>query len=143
MKRLYKLRTNKSGALEGLPLYLIILVVVAGIGTAVLAGWMMSSRTSDLGSIELNESSISTRRENPIIVTAYDQNGSPLEDVTVSFIGCGMEEVEMTGSDGTAEFDVEDNLTVPPGQPYGTIEVQARYTGSTTLTETAHITVTS
>ncbi len=142
MKRLYKLRTNKSGALEGLPLYLIILVVVAGIGTAVLAGWMMSSRTSDLGSIELSDSSIGTGKHD-VEITAYDQNGSPLEDVTISLIGCGIEQVEMTGSDGTAEFDLKGKLTVPPGQPYGTIEVQARYTGSTTLTETAHITVTS
>ncbi|MFO8110480.1 MAG: carboxypeptidase-like regulatory domain-containing protein [Thermoplasmata archaeon] len=132
-------KMDNHGALEGLPLYLIILVVVAGIGTAILAGWMMSSRTSELDHISV-KNSLMKDSWTTNTVTAYDQNGNPLEGVTVTLSGCGVDRVGETGSNGEIKFD-DLEIELPPSDNFGTIDVTARYTGSITTTKTAVITV--
>lgn len=149
-------REDEKGALEGLPLYLIILVVIAGVGTAIIAGWMMSAESTELGSIEYeipNEENttgqldISEDGERTIYVYTYDQNGDSLEGVTVSIDGCGAgdidEPVERTGKEGEASFKVEkSDLYIPEDKDHGKIEIKAEYKGDTTRTETATILVT-
>ena len=135
------LKKDKKGALEGLPLYLIILVVIAGVGTAVLVGWMMSAQSTELDSIELDRNTLTTSQRT-VSVTAYDQNGNTLEGVTVTLEGCGVIEAGTTDSNGVAQFS-NLSLNLPSGQNFGTIDVTARYTGSITTTRNAVITVTS
>ena len=135
------LKKDKKGALEGLPLYLIILVVIAGVGTAVLVGWMMSAQSTELDSIELDRNTMTTSQRT-VSVTAYDQNGNTLEGVTVTLEGCGVIEAGTTDSNGVAQFS-NLSLNLPSGQNFGTIDVTARYTGSITTTRNAVITVTS
>ncbi len=140
--KLRRKKMNEKGALEGLPLYLIILVVVAGIGTAVLAGWMMSSQTSDLGRIEIGEgdSIINTNSGQTLTILAYDQNDNPLEGATVTLEGCDVTEIGETDSDGEARFS-NINPNLPSSANFGTIEVTVTYTGSVTTTRNAQISV--
>ncbi|MFP3871645.1 MAG: hypothetical protein ACOC55_04780 [Candidatus Natronoplasma sp.] len=149
-------RSDERGALEGLPLYLIILVVIAGVGTAIIAGWMMSSQSTELESIEYD---LGTKidgdqldlsedwGQTTMTVTAYDDNGDTLEGVTVSIEGCGAGDIDQpvaqTDEDGEADFTLHrEDLNVPDGESYGQITITAEYTGETTRTETETILVT-
>ncbi|MEF8873976.1 MAG: hypothetical protein V5A88_04810 [Candidatus Thermoplasmatota archaeon] len=97
-------REDEKGALEGLPLYLIILVVIAGVGTAIIAGWMMSAQSTELDHIEIDDKEFTAGTNNGVTITAYDQDNEPLEDATVTLEGCGVVESETTDSNGEASF---------------------------------------
>jgi len=155
MKRIRCRKMNKKGALEGLPLYMIILVVIAGIGTAVIGGWMMSAQTTELGSMnvedhqnsEVSQLKLSDFETKSIYVSTYDQQGDTLEGVTVYLEGCGAgdidDPVQQTDENGEASFRLQSSdLHVPSGDNFGTITITAEYTGDMTLTETAEIIVT-
>ncbi len=131
-------RNDEEGVLEGLPLYLIILVVIAGVATAVIAGWMMSAQSTELGSIEIDEEDkiIDTNPNQNIEVTAYDRNDNPLEGATVIISGCGVEEDGLTEEDGTYTAEGVN----PDGE--GNIDVEVRYTGETTTVRHDEIIVT-
>ncbi len=155
MKRIKYRELDDSGALEGLPLYMIILVVIAGVGTAVIGGWMMNAQSTELGSIEVNVSEKDNQKldlskdwgQRTVYVTAYDQGGDSLKGVTVSIEGCGAgdidEPVKKTDGDGKISFTLQkDDLHVPSGSSYGEIKITAKYTGEMTLTKSETIIVT-
>ncbi len=140
-------RKDEKGALEGLPLYLIILVVIAGVGTAIIAGWMMSAQSTELGSIEVDDDQVPEGTTSTVHVTTYDENGDPLKGVTVSIEGCGASNLEnpvkLTDENGEAPFNLENtNISVPGDQSSGEITITAEYTGDMTRTKTATILVT-
>ncbi len=154
MKRIKHRDINEKGALEGLPLYMIILVVIAGIGTAVIGSWMMSAQSTELGSIEVEDYNgsevsqldLSEFNTKSLFVTTYDQQGDTLEGVTVFIEGSGAgdidDPVKQTDGDGEASFQLHSSdLHVPSGEPFGTITITAEYTGDMTLTETEEIIV--
>ncbi len=105
----------------------------------ILVGWMMSSQSTELDSITVDDPTMRVTYTTNTI-TAYDQNGNRLEGVTVTLLGCGVNRVGETDSNGEVKFD---NLEIelPPGDNFGTIDVTARYSGSITTTKTAVITV--
>ncbi len=144
MKRIKYRKLDESGALEGLPLYMIILVVIAGVGTAVIGGWMMSAQSTELGSIEVEEGdkTITEGYGKDVTITAYDQDNNGLSGVVVKLEGCDVVESKETNSDGTVTFeDVDPNL--PENENFGEIEVTATYTGEMETTKHATITVKS
>lgn len=133
---------DDEGALEGLPLYLIILVVVAGIGTAIIAGWMMSAQSTELGSMEVVEEDriISENSGETITIKAYDQDGNPLQGAVVTLEGSGVTKSGQTDSEG--ECDISNvRAELPSNDNFGTIDVEVSYTGDMTTTRTAVITV--
>lgn len=135
-------REDEKGALEGLPLYLIILVVIAGVGTAIIAGWMMSAQSTELGSIEIDDEDkiIGEGSGSTVEITAYDRDNNPLEGATVTLEGCEIQETGITEEDGTYSTErLYPNL--PQGESTGIIEVEVRYTGETTTVRTAEIIV--
>lgn len=155
MKKIKYRNIDDKGALEGLPLYMIILVVIAGVGTAVIGGWMMSAQTTELGSIEVDIHNQDNKKldlskdwdQKTIYVNAYDQNSDSLEGVTISLEGCGAgdidEPVKKTDSEGKVSFTLEkSDIHVPSGSSYGEIEITAKHTGDMTLTESDTIIVT-
>ncbi len=149
-------KLTDEGALEGLPLYMIILIIIAGVGTAVIGGWLMSTQSTELDNIEVqdhnnNDIDMIDSTAGGVItvyVTAYDQNGEALEDVRVSFQGCGTGDmdgsVNYTDADGEMDFTVErDDLRLPDHEPYGVIEITAEYDeGELNTPVTREITVT-
>lgn len=80
------LRNDNRGSIEGLPLQLMIVILVAMMGTAVIMGWMGSIDSPhyirDLG-IEENVVSIQDGVIGDIHVCVTDQNGNPLEGASV------------------------------------------------------------
>ena len=118
------LRKNKKGGIEGLPLQLMIIIMVATLGTAIIVGWMgnieephsinkveVESDSIDLTSSAVIKSSGSVYRTNQdVIITVYDQNGNPLEGATVILTGLGIKDSSNktphadTNSDGMVVF---------------------------------------
>lgn len=135
-------KLSNDGALEGLPLYLILLVVIAGVATAIIVGWMSSAQSTELDNIEVDEDDrvISTASGQNIDVTAYDRDGNGLEGVFVTLEGCDVVESGETDADGTYTFEgIDPQLS--QNQNFGEIEVTARYTGDVTTVRTAVISV--
>jgi hypothetical protein len=129
MKRLMKFRTNDSGAIEGLPLQLLIMVIIAGVGIAIVIGWMSFSKT-DVGSVSADPNTIEVTKaggtaNKTITITVLDQNNKALKDATVKISGCGVDTIKKTGTDGKATFDI--TATLPTGTNTGEITVEASY----------------
>lgn len=104
-----KLRKNKKGGIEGLPLQLMIVIVVATMGTAILLGWMGSIDTpKSIGGVEVVSGDIildGVRTSNghaEIYVT--DQSGNPLAGATVILSGLGV-----TNSNGKTAYGITDS----------------------------------
>jgi hypothetical protein len=111
-----KLSKNRRGSIEGLPLQLMIVIIIATMGTAILIGWMgdiespKSIGTVDVisGDIVLNGSSTS---EGYIEIYVADQSGDPLSGATVVLSGLGVTDKNgrtayaNTDGEGYAVFD--------------------------------------
>lgn len=136
-----KFRTNNSGAIEGLPLQLLIMVIIAAVGIGIVVGWMSFSKTevgsvtADPGTIEVTKAGGTANKT--ITVTVLDQNNKALKDATVTISGCGADTAKKTGTDGKVSFDI--TATLPINTNTGEITIAASYDstwGKTTKTTT-------
>jgi hypothetical protein len=94
-----KFKRSKEGGIEGLPLQLMIIILVATLGTAIIIGWMGSleappqigSVNVDSGMIKLDQTSATEHYTDSGYVKIYvtDQNGNGLPGATVVLKGCG------------------------------------------------------
>lgn len=106
------------GGIEGLPLQLMIVILVATMGTAIIVGWMGSIDTpQSIGAVDFDENV--TAQDGKIAsfnVTVYDQDGNRLPGATVVLDGLnvkmgGKTAYAVTDSDGVAKFT---DLTIDP-----------------------------
>lgn len=109
-------RLNKDigGGIEGLPLQLMIIILVATMGTAILLGWMGSIDTpKSIGDVDVVNEPVVADINNVVKgveVRVTDQDGDPLEGATVVLSGYGvcdlfdMTAYKVTDSDGLASF---------------------------------------
>ncbi|HIJ00584.1 MAG TPA: carboxypeptidase regulatory-like domain-containing protein [Candidatus Methanomethylophilaceae archaeon] len=121
MKSLIRLKgrpvNDMKGSIEGLPLQLMILMVVAGLSTTVIMAWMSAvDMPQGIGSVDTDPSEIFLSGTGQIRsaegvslnVTVRDLMGKPLEGAAVVLKGCGIENngkvYALTGSDGVARF---------------------------------------
>lgn len=111
-----KLSKNKKGSIEGLPLQLMIIIIIATMGTAILVGWMSNiDSPSSIGAVEIVSGDIvldgSSTSNGSIEVYVADQNGNPLGGATVVLSGLGVTDRDgrtaymTTNSGGYAKFD--------------------------------------
>ena len=118
-----QLGTDRHGGIEGLPLQLMIVILVATMGTAVIIGWMGNIETPhaisevmvsddcvDATSTGGSGSIISEYTVTGFSVLVYDQDKNPLEGALVLLSGLGVEDVdgkpphETTDKDGRCEI---------------------------------------
>jgi hypothetical protein len=128
------IRLNRGAALEGLPLYLIILVVIAAVAIVVIMGWMGTLQKAELDEIEItlrqdgkDVTDLDADVSASVTVLAIDQNGKPLEDVTINIEGAGQDAVKITSNTGKATFSF--TPTLPTNENNGIITVTATYSG--------------
>lgn len=134
-------RNRNMGGIEGLPLQLMIIMMVAAMGTGILVGWMGTIETPhSIGDIvvEPNDSIVvddDGRTLPGFTVVVTDQDGNYLDDATVVLEGLnvtddGKTPYSVTGPDGRATFD---GLTINPygSSPVGFIDVIVTKTGYT------------
>lgn len=127
---LRNIRNDRRGGIEGLPLQLMIVILVATMGTAIIVGWMGNIETpQSISEIDVLDSSGSEidgviTADNGIIssvtIKVRDQDGNFVDDALVMFTnnyvsmeGNGSAEVSGFTKDGTVVFE---NLRIdPPG----------------------------
>ena len=147
------LRKNRKGGIEGLPLQLMIIIMIATLGTAIIVGWMgnieepqsIGKVVVDSGDIDLTGSSPvyssnnalgsnnNTYRSNEtVVITVYDQSGNPLDGATVVLTGLGVTDSNgntahgTTNDDGTGTFS---NLKMKMTGHVGYITVEVSKSG--------------
>ncbi len=113
---------DRNGGIEGLPLQLMIMVIVAGLGTAILVGWMgglsapeaIASVNGNPNEILLTDGDGDGTFENDdatLTIIVRDQNGDPVEGASVVLDGCEVRNSDgslvygTTGADGKVTFD--------------------------------------
>lgn len=122
------IRRDRSGGIEGLPLQLMIIILVATMGTAVIVGWMGSLETPhSIGEVTVEgDEDGSDGTIGTLTVRVTDQDGNYLEGATVVLQGLNVRmpvddgtgqsgatgtAYKTTGSDGRAVFS---NLSIDP-----------------------------
>lgn len=134
-----RLKEDRDAGIEGLPLQLLIMVVVAGLGLTIIMGWMNSiSAPHAIGEVFVNPGEILvydddsdglyTRTGVMVTVTVTDEGGDRLEGATVMLDGANVR-----NSDGTAVRGVTDTQ----GQVlFADLKVEQFGSGLTTITVT-------
>jgi len=106
---------DRNAGIEGLPLQLMIMVIVAGLGTAVLVGWMggltspsaIATVNGDPSEIMLTDDDNDGNFDNDdVALTIYvrDQNGDAVSGASVVLDGCGIR-----SSDGSSVYGSTDS----------------------------------
>lgn len=148
------LRKNRKGGIEGLPLQLMIIIMIATLGTAIIIGWMgnieephsISNVVVESGDVDLtksntayssytvlngNNGSVYYATED-VVISVYDQNGDPLSDATVVLSGLGVTDSSgntahaNTNADGKVVFK---NLRMRMTGHVGYIDVEVSKSG--------------
>ncbi len=141
-----RIRLDDRGALEGMPLQLIIMVVIAGIAISIIIAWLTIFTAPDLSKIELYgaepeaEPIRITENTTSITIKAWDTKGNPLEGVSIKMSGSNLIIAGMTGADGIFKAR---NLDIDIGtSDFGTIRVEAEFSGTLSITKSLNIVVT-
>ncbi|MDR3282766.1 MAG: hypothetical protein LBS92_04055 [Candidatus Methanoplasma sp.] len=105
---LMRINRNRKGGIEGLPLQLMIVIIIATMGTAILVGWMGNIDTpKSIGMVEVVSDDIvldGNSTDSAVVdIFVADQNGNPLKGATVVLSGLGI-----TASDGKTAHTVTD-----------------------------------
>lgn len=90
-----RISNNRRGGIEGLPLQLMIVIIVATLGTAIIMGWMGNIEgPRSIGSVEVLSGDILLRDGSTstgmVDIRVTDQDGNPLEGATVVLTGLGV-----------------------------------------------------
>ena len=96
-----RMKRDRNGGIEGLPLQLMIMVLVAGLGTAILVGWMGGlSAPEAIASVNCSPTEIllgdedgdGTFEATEVVLTVFvrDQNGDAVAGASVVLDGCNV-----------------------------------------------------
>jgi len=110
-----RLNGDREGGIEGLPLQLMIMVVVAGLGTAILVGWMGGlSAPESISSVNVSPSEIIITDEDGdgnfegsgvgLNIFVRDQNGDAISGASVVLDGCNV-----CNADGSLVYGTTDS----------------------------------
>jgi hypothetical protein len=116
MRMRTQFKADRRGGIEGLPLQLMIMVLIAGIGSAVLLGWMGNlSAPQSIGSVTSSPSDIVVHDGNgdgvyeasnvDITITVSDAKGDPVTGATVVLDGSNIAQRDGTRPYGTTGSD--------------------------------------
>ena len=105
---------DRSAGIEGLPLQLMIMVVIAGLGTAMILSWtggISAPRTIDAVYSTPSEVILSDPDRDGIyrsssfmlVITVLDQSGEPVEGATVVLDGCNVQTAQGKQPHGTTD----------------------------------------
>ncbi len=131
---------GESGGLEGLPLQLIIMMVIAGIGIGIVVGWLTVFSEKPLNELVIEEISPKPTKGANVLtdgvkytikVRALNTEQKPIEGVTITLEGPGVTKIATTNSYGIATFS---NVTTRLGtnENLGLITVKGTYKSWTT-----------
>ncbi|MCQ2071018.1 MAG: hypothetical protein MJZ68_07795 [archaeon] len=106
-------KMDNRGGIEGLPMELLIIVVVATIGMAILVGWMSGIEEPDtFGGISTNMDTIEFKGDegnankmtlDDLSIFVYNSKGDGIEGATVMLTGCN---IVRTGNDSGTVYGI-------------------------------------
>ena len=142
------IRNDRRGAIEGLPLQLMIAVIVAGIALAIVLGWVLSIQTPNVISrveatpetVSITGAPTSTEATKTVTITvrAFDGKGNVIAGVVVSLNGAGLGTAKADrddgASDGAATF-TNVVVRVPAGVLTAKIDVTVEASGYPVATD--------
>jgi len=133
---------DERGAMEGVPLQLIIVVVIGMAALAILIGWLALAGDPDptMKKVTVSPETVTLTgsgrlaADQSFTVYVYDNEGNELDDVIVTFSGAVDKEVtQKVSSGGTVKVKV----ALPDGEQTGTISVRAEKGGGMGSRETS------
>ena len=161
---LNKLKTDRKGSVEGIPLQFMIMMIVAVAAVGILGGWMANISTpQSISDVEVSSGVASCESDgslSDIVILVRDQDGNPLDGATVILEGLGIQmsgdtngngtidegetektkAVLQTGEDGKADFT---GLSItPPKGGFGSITVNVMKSGYGEFNSTEIVVVT-
>ena len=96
-------RMNRRGSIEGLPLYMTMMVVISAASIAILSGWFSGAEYRTIGDVHVEpEQIILEKKSTPygytvyskshfrMVVTVTDDKGNPIKDASVTLTGMGI-----------------------------------------------------
>lgn len=124
---------DEKGALEGLPLYLIILVVIAAVAIVIIFSYLSVLRTVELERIEIyvdggKDPEFVTPGDHGVYIIAIGSDGSKLKDVTITLDGPELNRARKTDSNGKADFG---NVAFTSNDTPYEVKVHYSYSGGT------------
>lgn len=130
-------KLNRKGGIEGLPMELMIIVVVATLGCGLLVGWMGNIDTPEtIGDVSSSLNQIEMRSDtqsvNNLKITVTDSDGDVIKGATVVLSGCGVKYSSKstsvfatTDDNGVATFSSFNVTKNTPGIGYISVSVSA------------------
>jgi hypothetical protein len=107
------LRNDESASVEGMPLYMLIMVVVVVISIGILTGIMGGFKGQSIGTVTADPGTIDVeggRGQVTFAVTVKDTEGRGIGGATVYVQGAGIATAAKTDRSGHASFTVEADL---------------------------------
>jgi protocatechuate 3,4-dioxygenase beta subunit len=137
--RRHGFKSDRNGAIEGLPLYLIIIIVITVIGLGIILGMMNTIKPpKTLDKVVPSKETIEVKDDNKdgtyeaknqaLTVKVVDNNGDPIKGAVVTLTGCNVSNAGKTAY-GTTDSNGEVKFTALNCQVIGT--------------DTAHIQITA
>jgi hypothetical protein len=130
MRKQQGLRSS-SGAIEGMPLQLLIMVIVAVIVVGIILGWIYvlsdTDPVIDRIVVEPDEIHLSGSSTPSITITVLDTDGNNVKGVVIVVSGCNLEIVEEMES-GTGNIQLT-GIELPYGRPTGYLSIVAERSG--------------
>jgi len=111
-----RLSNNRRGGIEGLPLQLIIVMLIATMGTAIILGWMGNIEGPKvIEDVEVTSNDIvllnGSTFNGQVAVVVTDQDGNPIQGATVVLTGLGVTDKNGKTPHGTTDSKGYANLT--------------------------------
>ena len=144
------IRGDERGAIEGLPLQLMIAVIVAGVALAIILGWVLSipapkaisrvettPETVSIPDVPIGDAATATVT---ITIRAFDQKGNPLPGIVAILQGTGVSEAQVRtdgadgATDGAATF-LNLEVQIPAHSLTARIDVTVQASGFPSRTE--------
>ncbi|MGC8581541.1 MAG: hypothetical protein ACP5MW_04290, partial [Thermoplasmata archaeon] len=156
----YRYNRYKSGALEGLPLYLIIMVIIAAIAIAILVGFMLPLQKPNLSSVSTyvngqytNAISFQSKSSTPVKldIVAIGTDGKAIVGASVTISGYGVDTGGVTASQSSSisgtNYNAYYEVTISPySEPNVytyTMYITVQYTGTVARSITTQVVVTN
>lgn len=148
--KIKRLTTNKSAQVLGLPMYLIIVMVVA---VAVIAAviFMIPQGTQTMNALVTENAVIAEDPGNAssftfsqsydvtVKVTTNDDRADPLQDATVTLVGSGVASTTSTNADGIATLSITPTLAENINE--ATVKLKVKATGFEDFSDDDAITI--
>jgi hypothetical protein len=127
---------EKKGSLEGLPLYLLIMVIIIAIGSGIIWGYLQYFNKPNLKTMVIQPKQIPNNIPSTIEIWTYDQKNNPLKDVVIEFKGVNVINADKnTRTDANGYAKITITPVIDGYEDTGSIEVTAKYLGGTTPQE--------